>query len=53
MSDILEDAEKISRVEVIGPDGREYVRYFKEDEWMHYMIQDDGRTLKIFIEESK
>lgn len=43
----------ISRVEVIGPEGREYVRYFKEDEWMHYMIQDEGRTLKIFIEDSK
>ena len=43
----------VSRVEVIGPDGREYVRYFKDDEWMHYMIQDEGRTLKIFIEDSK
>jgi len=43
----------ISRVEVIGPDGREYVRYFKEDEWMHYMLQDDNRTLKIFIEDDK
>ena len=44
---------KISRVEVIGPEGREYVRYFKDDEWMNYMVQDEGRTLKIFIEESK
>ena len=44
------DYEKISRVEVIGQDGREYVRYFKEDESMYYMIQDDGRTLKIVIE---
>lgn len=43
----------VSRVEVIGPEGREYVRYFKEDEYMHYMLQDDERTLKIFIEESK
>lgn len=43
----------VSRVEVIGPEGREYVRYFEEDEWMHYMLQDDDRTLKIFIEECK
>ena len=44
---------KISRVEVIGPDGREYVRYFESEEWMNYMIQDEGRTLKIFIEDCK
>ena len=43
----------VSRVEVIGPEGREYVRYFKEDEYMHYMLQDDDRTLKIFIEDCK
>ena len=43
----------ISRVEVIGSDGREYVRYFEEGEKMHYMLQDDNRTLKIFIEDEK
>ena len=43
----------ITRIEVIGPEGREYVRYFKEDEHMHYMLQDDNRTLKIFIENEK
>ena len=43
----------VSRVEVIGPHGREYVRYFETEEWMHYMLQDEGRTLKIFIEEHK
>lgn len=41
----------VSRVEVISPNGREYVRYFKEGEWMHYVLQDDDRTLKIFIED--
>lgn len=41
---------KISRVEVIGKEGREYVRYFKDDEYMDHDIQDDDRTLKIFIE---
>ena len=41
---------KISRVEVIGPEKREYVRYFKDNECMDHDIQDDDRTLKIFIE---
>ena len=45
--------KNVSRVEVIGPDGREYVRYFEVEECMNYMIQDEGRTLKIFIEDSK
>jgi len=45
----LEEPEKITRLEVIGPDGREYVRYFESGESMDYMIQDDGQTLKIII----
>jgi len=40
---------KVSRVEVIGPESREYVRYFTDNEYMGHDIQDDGRTLKIFI----
>lgn len=44
---------KVSRLEAIGPDGREYVRYFEPEEFMHYMLQDDDRTLKIFIEDCK
>ena len=47
------EEEKISRVEVIGPEGREYVRYLKEDEYIVYQLQDDGRTLKIFIKDCK
>jgi len=42
---------KVSRVEVIGKEGREYVRYFKDGEFMYYGLQDDDRTLKIFIED--
>lgn len=41
---------KVSRVEVIGPEKREYVRYFNEEEFMNWGLQDDDRTLKIFIE---
>ena len=40
---------KISRLEVIGPEKREYVRYFTDNEYMDHDIQDDDRTLKIFI----
>jgi hypothetical protein len=35
--------------EVIGPEKREYVRYFTDNEYMDHDIQDDDRTLKIFI----
>ena len=44
---------KVSRVEVIGTEGREYVRYFKKGEFMSWDLQDDDRTLKVFIEEDK
>ena len=40
---------KVSRVEVIGPESREYVRYFNGEEFMNWGLQDDDRTLKIFI----
>ena len=43
---------KVSRLEVIGPESREYVRYFK-NEFMSYDLQDDDRTLKVFIEEDR
>ena len=40
----------VSRVEVVGKCGREYVRYFEDEEFMYIDLQDDDRTLKIFIE---
>ena len=43
---------KVSRVEVIGPKEREYVRYFTDNEYMDWDLQDDNRTLKIFIEKN-
>ena len=42
---------KVSRLEVIGPESREYVRYFEKGEFMSWDLQDDDRTLKVFIEE--
>jgi hypothetical protein len=38
---------KVTRVEVIG-NGREYVKYGVRDVWAS--VQDDGRTVKIFID---
>jgi len=46
-----EDYGPISRIEVIGPDGREYVRYLKDNEVILTGSQDKGKTLKLFIEE--
>ena len=52
LNEIAQELAKISRVEVIGKDGREYVRYFKDDEYMDWDLQDDDRTLKIFIKKN-
>ena len=38
---------KVTRVEVIG-NGREYTKYGVRNVWAS--VQDDGRTVKIFIE---
>ena len=57
MDDVFEKGypsyEAVNRVEVIGPDGREYVRYFEDSEQIHHVLQDDERTLKIFIEKDE
>ena len=43
------DDQDINRIEVIGADGREFVRYLKVNERMLTMLQDNNRTLKIII----
>lgn len=43
--------ESINRLEVIDGTGRICVRYLKDDEKVRYSLQDDNRTLKIFIDE--
>ena len=43
----LENQDKITRFEVIG-EGRELVKH--QIRIRHIFLQDDGRTLKIFIE---
>ena len=47
MSEILEEIGKITRVEVIDESGRAYVGW---DKAIQISIQDEGRTLKIFVE---
>lgn len=44
--------EKITRLEVIDDEGRQFVRYFEAGE-MKFDLQDEGRTLKIFLSVNK
>jgi hypothetical protein len=43
---------QITRVEVIDENGRTYVNWKKENK-VEISIQDDGRTLKVFISQKK
>ena len=44
----LTKTDRINRVEVIDEKGRSYVNW-KKDNKVHVAFQDEGRTLKIFI----
>ena len=50
MSDKLEAMKNVTRFEVIDDSGRAYVKYLKEGEGIAYVLQDDERTLKVFID---
>ena len=41
--------DKVTRVEVIDETGRAYVRYLEDDQKVVSSLQDDERTLKVFI----
>ena len=41
--------ESVTRLEVVDSTGRAYVHYLDEKESVRYSLQDDNRTLKIFI----
>ena len=48
-----EDYQKmrgVNRVEVIDKDGRSYIKYLDRNEGIKYALQDDDRTLKVFID---
>lgn len=47
----LSAMKNVNRLEVIDDIGRGYVKYLKEGEGIKYDLQDDERTLKIFIDD--
>lgn len=47
----LSEFNKVNRVEVIDDKGRSYVKYDVKS--IHTSIQDDNKTLKIFINKQK
>lgn len=42
--------KRVTRLEVIDDTGRAYVKYLDKDEGIKYSLQDDDRTLKVFID---
>jgi hypothetical protein len=42
-------SETINRIEVIGEDGREFVKYLDKDCKVELSYQDGGKTLKLFL----
>ena len=45
------DLESVNRVEVVDGTGRAYVKYLKQGEVVRYSMQDENRTLKLFIQQ--
>jgi|TARA_B110000259_G_scaffold52392_1_gene61692 hypothetical protein len=46
----IESMNNINRLEVIDKTGRAYTHYFSGNEKVRYSLQDNNRTLKIFID---
>ena len=44
---------KFTRVEVIDPEGRVFSRYYDEPMSVSAAVQDDGRTVKIFVDKAE
>lgn len=47
----LKAMKGVTRFEVIDDKGRTYVKYLNKEEGIFYALQDDNRTLKVFIDE--
>ena len=47
MTDFIKSYPDVTRVEVIGSEGREYVRY--ECSNVQVSLQDNGQTIKVFL----
>ena len=48
-SEDLQSMMNVNRFEVIDNTGRAYVKYLDQDEGIEYDLQDDNKTLKVFI----
>jgi hypothetical protein len=46
----LQAMKSVNRFEVIDEEGRTYVNHLNEDQRVKYSLQDDDRTLKVFID---
>jgi len=46
----LQRMKSVNRFEVIDDSGRAYVKYLDKDEGIKYNLQDDDKTLKVFID---
>ena len=46
----LQRMKGVTRFEVIDENGRSYTKYLKDGERVKYSLQDDDRTLKVFID---
>ena len=46
----FEKMKAVTRFEVIDETGRAYVKYLDKDEGIKYSLQDDDKTLKVFID---
>lgn len=46
----LSAMKNVTRFEVIDDKGRSYVKYLDKDKGIKYSLQDDDRTLKVFID---
>lgn len=46
----IQKMKSVNRFEVIDENGRSYTKYLKDGERVKYSLQDDDRTLKVFID---
>ena len=46
----LQVMKRVNRFEVIDEEGRTYVNHLNDDQRVQFHLQDDGKTLKVFID---
>ena len=49
---LFEKMKAVTRFEVIDENGRAYVKYLDKDEGIKYNLQDEDKTLKVFIDKT-